>query len=105
MLTLDPRIEQGLLESLRPTEGGLQLLIDTARAEALMDELNRLAEAAEQRGVSPVVVCSPQLRMPLRRLLQMAVPRLAVLSYTEIAKCALRIESMGVVSGAYSIAA
>jgi flagellar biosynthesis protein FlhA len=105
VLTLDPRIEQGLLESLRPTESGLHLLIDTARAEALMDELNRLAEAAEQRGVNPAVVCSPQLRMPLRRLLQMAVPRLPVLSYTEIAKSALRIETMGVVNGAYSIAA
>ena len=105
VLTLDPRIEQGLLESLRPTDSGLQLLIDTPRAEALMNELTRLAEAAEQRGVNPAVVCSPQLRMPLRRLLQMAVPRLPVLSYTEIAKSALRIETMGVVSGAYSIAA
>jgi flagellar biosynthesis protein FlhA len=105
VLTLDPRIEQGLLESLRPTENGLQLLIDTPRAESLMDELNRLAEAAEQRGMNPVVVCSPQLRLPLRRLLAMAVPRLPVLSYTEIAKCALRIETMGVVSGAYAIAA
>jgi flagellar biosynthesis protein FlhA len=105
VITLDPRLEQGLLESLRPTDSGLQLLIETARAEALMDELNRLAEAAEQHGVNPVVVVSPQLRMALRRLLVVAVPRLPVLSYSEIAKCALRIETVGVVNGAYSIAA
>ncbi len=43
--------------------------------------------------------------MPLRRLVVVTVPRLPVLSYTEIAKCALRIETVGVVNGAYSIAA
>jgi flagellar biosynthesis protein FlhA len=105
VVTLDPRLEQSLLESLRPTEDGLQLLIDTGRAEALVGELGQVAEAAEQRGVNPVVVCSPQLRMALRRLLVVAVPRLPVLSYSEIAKCALRIETVGVVNGAYAIAA
>jgi flagellar biosynthesis protein FlhA len=105
VVTFDPRLEQSLLESLRPTENGLQLLVDTPRAEAMVEELNQLAEAAEQRGANPVVVCSPQLRLALRRLLQMAVPRLPVMSYSEIAQCALRVETVGVVNGAYSIAA
>jgi flagellar biosynthesis protein FlhA len=105
VITLDPRLEQALLESLRPTDSGLQLLIDTGRAESMAEELNQLAEAAEQRGVNPVVVCSPQLRLALRRLLQMAVPRLPVLSYSEIAQSALRVESVGVVNSVYSIAA
>jgi flagellar biosynthesis protein FlhA len=105
VIALDPRLEQSLLESLRPTDNGMQLLVDTARAETMLEELNQLAEASEQRGGNPVVVCSPQLRMALRRLLQMAVPRLPVLSYSEIAQCALRVETVGVVSGAYSIAA
>jgi flagellar biosynthesis protein FlhA len=104
-ITLDPRLEQSLLESLRPTENGMQLLVDTGRAEIMVEELNQLAETSEQHGGNPVVVCSPQLRMPLRRLLQMAVPRLPVLSYSEISQCALRVETVGVVNGAYSIAA
>jgi flagellar biosynthesis protein FlhA len=105
VVTLDPRLEQSLLETLRPTENGLQLLVDTGRAEAIVAELNQLVEAAEQHGANPVVVCSPQLRLALRRLLQLAVPRLPVVSYSEIAQCALRIETVGVVNGAYSIAA
>ncbi|WP_205864453.1 flagellar biosynthesis protein FlhA [Planosporangium mesophilum] len=105
VVTLDPRLEQSLLESLRPTEAGLQLLVDTGRAEIMVAELTQLCETAEQRGLSPVVVCSPQLRLALRRLLQMAVPRLPVLSYSEIAQSALRVETVGVVNGAYSIAA
>jgi flagellar biosynthesis protein FlhA len=104
-ITLDPRLEQSMLEALRPTESGMQLLIDTARAESVLADLSRLCESAEERGVTPVLVCSPQLRAPLRKLVLMAVPRLPVLSYSEIAGCTLRIETIGVVNGAYPVAA
>jgi len=104
-ITLEPRLEQSLLESLRPTDSGLQLLVDPIRAESLISDLSRILEAAEQQGTTPVVVVSPQLRMPLRRLVSVAVPRLPILSYAEIAKCTFRIETVGVVSGAHSIAA
>jgi flagellar biosynthesis protein FlhA len=104
-ITLEPRLEQSMLESLRPTDAGLQLLVDPHRVEALISDLSRLLESAEQQGTTPVVVVSPQLRMPLRRLVAVAVPRLPILSYAEIAKCTFRIETVGVVSGAHSIAA
>ncbi|MGI5236643.1 flagellar biosynthesis protein FlhA [Dactylosporangium sp. CA-139066] len=104
-ITLDPRLEQQLLESIRPTDVGLQLLIDTARAESIIADFERLTEQGEERGVSPVVVCSPQLRTPLRRLVQIGLPRLPVLSYSEIAGSTLRIETIGVVNGAYPVAA
>ncbi|WP_238016266.1 flagellar biosynthesis protein FlhA [Dactylosporangium sp. AC04546] len=104
-ITLEPRLEQQLLESLRPTDTGLQVLIDTARAESMLADLTRLTEQGEERGVSPVLVCSPQLRSPLRKLVQMALPRLPVLSYSEIAGSTLRIETIGVVNGAYPVAA
>ncbi len=104
-ITLDPRLEQSLLEALRPTESGLQLLIDTARAESMLADVTRLSESGQARGVNPVLVCSPQLRAPLRKLILMTAPRLPVLSYSEIAGCTLRIETIGVVSGAYPVAA
>jgi flagellar biosynthesis protein FlhA len=104
-ITLDPRLEQSLLESLRPTDSGLQVLIDGQRAESLIGDLSRLLEASEQQGATPVLVVSPQMRMPLHRLVSVAVPRLPILSYSEIAKCSFRIETVGMVSGAYPIAA
>ena len=105
VLTFDPRLEHSLLEALHPSDQGMRLLIDTGRAEDLVADAARQAEAAEQRGLSPVLVCSPQLRMPLHRLLKVSVPRLPVLSYSEIADCSGRIETVGVVSGANAIAA
>jgi flagellar biosynthesis protein FlhA len=105
VLTLEPRLEQALLESLAPGESGVRLTIDSQRAESMVADAGRQSEYVEQQGHTPVLVCSPQLRMPLHRLLVLAVPRLPVLSYSEIAGCTARIESMGVVSGAYAIAA
>jgi flagellar biosynthesis protein FlhA len=105
VITLEPRIEQQLLEALHPTEQGVRLMIDGSRAEELIGEAARIAERVEQRGLSPVLVCSPQLRLPLYRLVKAGVPRLPVLSYSELAECPCRVETMGVVSGAHAIVA
>ncbi|MBN1173654.1 MAG: flagellar biosynthesis protein FlhA [Micromonosporaceae bacterium] len=104
-ITFEPRLEQMMLESLRPSEQGIQLQIDPGRADAIVTELTGMLESAEQMGISPVLVCSPQLRTPLQRLVRMAVSRLPVLSYTELSGSSLRIETMGVVSGVYQVAA
>jgi flagellar biosynthesis protein FlhA len=105
VITLDPMLEQGLLESLRPSETGAFMAIDGMRAEAIDSEAARLVEAAEQQGVTPVLACSPQLRLPLMRLLKAGSRRVAVLSYTEISGSTAQIETMGVVNGAYAGAA
>jgi flagellar biosynthesis protein FlhA len=105
VITLDPMLEQGLLESLRPSENGPFMAIDGMRAEAMVSEAGRLVEAAEQQGMTPVLACSPQLRLPLMRLLRAGSRRVQVLSYSEISGSTAQIETMGVVNGAYAGAA
>jgi flagellar biosynthesis protein FlhA len=105
VITLDPMLEQGLLESLRPSDTGAFMAIDGMRAEAIVSEASRLVEAAEQQGMSPVLACSPQLRLPLMRLLRAGSRRVQVLSYSEISGSTAQIETMGVVNGAYAGAA
>ncbi|MFC4067268.1 flagellar biosynthesis protein FlhA [Actinoplanes subglobosus] len=105
VITLDPMLEQGLLESLRPSDTGAFMAIDGMRAEAIVSEASRLAEAAEQQGLNPVLACSPQLRLPLMRLLRAGSRRVQVLSYSEISGSTAQIETIGVVNGAYAGAA
>ncbi|MEU7903124.1 flagellar biosynthesis protein FlhA [Actinoplanes sp. NPDC049118] len=102
VITLDPMLEQGLLESLRPSETGAFMAIDGMRAEAMVTEAGQLVEAAEQQGITPVLACSPQLRLPLMRLLRAGSRRVQVLSYSEISGSTAQIETMGVVNGAYA---
>jgi len=105
VITLDPRIEQALLQSLRVTEAGPQLVLEPSHAEVMIGDVARLATQAEDRGASAVLACAPQLRAPLYRLVHIAVPRLAVLSYSELAGGTHRIDTVGVVNSGYSIAA
>ncbi|MEV8507324.1 flagellar biosynthesis protein FlhA [Actinoplanes sp. NPDC051475] len=105
VITLEPMLEQGLLESLRPSDTGAFMAIDGMRAEAIVTEAGQLVETAEQSGITPVLACSPQLRLPLMRLLRAGSRRVQVLSYSEISGSTAQIETMGVVNGAYAGAA
>ncbi|NHC47122.1 flagellar biosynthesis protein FlhA [Motilibacter aurantiacus] len=102
--TLDPRLEQAMFESMVAGDGGTHILLDAMRAEAVTNRLAQMAELAEQRGTTPVLVCSPQVRSAVRRLTRNAAPRVPVLSYGEVTG-QLRIETMGVVDDAHAPAA
>jgi flagellar biosynthesis protein FlhA len=104
VLTLDPVLEHGLLERLRTGDGGAALALPAHEVEALCEDAAATLARAEQTGRSPVLVCSPALRPALRRLLAGALPRLVVLSYGEVSG-PLRIETMGVITGAHAAAA
>jgi len=99
VLTFDPMLEQSLLEAVRQSEQGWYLLLDGARVEAIVGDAIRATEAAERAGRTPVLVCSPQLRAAVRRLIAPTLPRLAVLSYNEVPG-GLNIDPLGVVTGA-----
>lgn len=97
IITIDPMTEQRLLEALRPGEGGSYLALDPALGEQLAHEIAQLAENAERQGFQPALVCSPQLRASLHRMVQAAAPRVPVLSYAELGP-QLTLETLGVVN-------
>jgi flagellar biosynthesis protein FlhA len=102
VLTLEPAFEQRLLESIRPSDAGAVLALDAGTVDALVHGCGGLLEEAERSGQSPVLVCSTQVRGALARLMRQVLPRLPVISYTEVSRTA-QIESLGVVSGAVAI--
>jgi flagellar biosynthesis protein FlhA len=102
VLTLDPAFEQRLLEAVRPSEGGQVLALDAGTVDALINGCTGLLGDAERLGLTPVLVCSPQVRAALSRLMRQILPRLPVISYTEVSRTA-QIESLGVVNGAVAI--
>jgi flagellar biosynthesis protein FlhA len=104
VLTFDPLLEQTLLEALRTGESGGFLMLDAEYAERLALEAARLAEQVEQTGDHPVLVCAQPLRLPVRRLVESAAPRLPVLSYAELGG-QLNIVPVGVVNVVHAPAA
>jgi len=103
VLTIDPRMQQSLLESVRPAETGVQLLPGPEVAEALVTDVARQYQSALERGLRPVLACAPQIRLPLRRLIATTVPDLPVLSYSEISNNASAVDTVGVIADARAV--
>jgi flagellar biosynthesis protein FlhA len=97
VLTVEARLQQTLLESVRPTEGGAQLVIEPDLAEAMIARISELYRAESARGHKPVLVCAAPVRMPLRRLIRLSVPDLPVMSYPELSLASVSINAVGVI--------
>ncbi|MGZ6827497.1 MAG: flagellar biosynthesis protein FlhA, partial [Mycobacteriales bacterium] len=103
-LTLDPLLEQSLLEACRTGDSGTWLALDPIRMEALVTGIGEAVRSAEAAGHRPAVVCSAQLRPAVRRLLVGGRPDLPVLAYTELSR-SLTVEPVGVIHLAQRAAA
>ncbi|MEI5675450.1 MULTISPECIES: flagellar biosynthesis protein FlhA [Nocardioides] len=97
VISFEPQFEQRMLESLRPSDQGSMIVLDPLTAQAAVGSVAQLMVDAENRGIRPVLVCAPQLRTAVRRLVHTAVDRLPVLAYTELTGTA-QVRSAGVVS-------
>jgi flagellar biosynthesis protein FlhA len=96
VLTLDPLLEHGLVDAIRPTETGAVLAADPETTERLMASVTHAVRTVEQSGMRPVLLCSGGLRSPLRRLLRTVDPDLAVLSYAELDRT-VPVDAIGVI--------
>ena len=98
VIMIDPVLEQSLVEGLRPTEFGSQILHRRATGSKRSSARSRPALAAiESQGFSAVLVCAPALRPAFRRLVSAQVNGVPVLSYQEATVSNIQIETVGVV--------
>jgi len=97
VMTLEPSLEGRLRDCVQPTASGLQLAIDTAFASALLREVGAQAEQMATMGYLPVILCSSQIRLPLRRLIERSMQSVACIAYNEVAS-GVSVEAVAVVS-------
>jgi len=84
-LTLSPAVEGSLLSSVQRTEEGPVLVLSPAAVETFLRTLAAQMESMASRGHQPLLLCSPQVRWPLRRLIERNFTNLTLLSYRELA--------------------
>ncbi|GAB2742862.1 flagellar biosynthesis protein FlhA [Sinomonas soli] len=97
VVTVEPVLEQTLVQDLRPGETGTQLVMDPGKLDAILTSLSSAVAAAESAGRAAVLVCAPMLRPALRRLVPHPPAGVPVLSYAEVTSAELAIETIGVV--------
>jgi len=96
-ITLDPRLEQKILESVQRTDRGAVLALDPRIGQQVLAALSKEIEKVLGQGMAPLVLCSPALRPFLRRLLEKALPTLTIISYNELLP-RIEVQSVGIVS-------
>ncbi len=98
VLTLDPRLEEFVAASIKRTEHTTYLAIEPKKQQAIMNRIAQEVERVAAMGEVPIILCSSQIRMHLRKLTERSMPQLVILSYNEIAP-EVEIETQGVVAG------
>ena len=83
VLHLDPRIENQMATSI--AQGSNHgLIVEPRTAEALMKNLIALTDRMHREGRAPVLLCGQQLRRHLKGFTQRTLPKLSILSTSEI---------------------
>ncbi|MBT9135722.1 MAG: Flagellar biosynthesis protein FlhA [Firmicutes bacterium] len=94
-VTLHPRTEQNMLESVANSGNG-HILLEPAKLHLFFDRLGKQGERLQNQGRQPVVLCPSRLRLPLRRLTMRHFPQYVFISPSEVA-AGTSIETLGVV--------
>lgn len=84
VLSLDPSIENQILAGLAARSGPSTLGVEPRLAEKLLRHLGQLSGKMHLEGRAPVLLCSPEVRRPMRTLTRRSIPKLAILSVNEI---------------------
>jgi flagellar biosynthesis protein FlhA len=84
VITIDPKLEQQLTQSVRQSPTEVALIIEPKLARHVMDSLSKFVQQMLAAGQQPIVLCAPQLRLAFRRFFEATFSNLAVLSYSEI---------------------
>lgn len=84
VLSLNPRVEAQIADNIRRSEGAGQFVIEPRLAEQLLRKLVPMTEAMAQQSLAPVLLCGPEIRRHLKAFTRRSVPRLAVVSVSEV---------------------
>lgn len=98
VITLDPKVEQDIMGSIKQTEQGAYLTMDPERIRGIMNSLETEIAKLEELGKTPIVVTSPIVRMYFKKMSEDYVKDLVVVSYNEI-ESDVELQSIGMVTG------
>lgn len=97
VITLNPKIEQEIMGSVKQTEQGAYLNLDPERTRKIMDSLGKEVQKLENLGKNPIIITSPIVRMYFKRLTEDYYKDLIVVSYNEI-ESNVELQSVGMVT-------
>ncbi|MBQ6844598.1 MAG: flagellar biosynthesis protein FlhA [Agathobacter sp.] len=97
VVTLDPKIEQEIMSSVKQTEQGAYLTLDPEKTRAIMNSVEVEIQKLESLGKSAIIITSPIVRMYFKKLTEDYFKDLIVVSYNEV-ETNVELQSVGMVT-------
>jgi flagellar biosynthesis protein FlhA len=94
IFTLPSKIEQFIAENIQETDEGRELVLDPQSAQKILKAIMQKVEELVGKGIPPVLVVSPPIRLPIRKFIERFIPNLNIISHNEISEN-VTIESLG----------
>ena len=96
-ISVDPKIEQEIMGSVKQTEQGAYLTLDPERTKAIMASVEEEVAKLENMGKPAIIMTSPIVRMYFKKLTEDYFKDLTVLSYNEV-ESNVELQSVGMVT-------
>lgn len=97
VVTLDPKIEQEIMGSIKQTEQGAYINLEPEKTQSILNSVKEEMEKMEELGKNPIIVTSPIVRMYFKQLTSEQFNDLIVVSYNEI-DTDVELQSIGMVT-------
>ncbi len=97
VVTLDPKAEQEIMNSVKQTEQGAYLTLTPEKTKSIMKSVEEQVGKLESLGKSPIIITSPIVRAYFKRLTQDYFKDLVVVSYNEV-ESNVELQSVGMVT-------
>ncbi len=98
-ITLDPRLEQSLMQRIQRSHFETTLALDPHTAQFLLRELTIRSNSMAEQGLSPLAIVTSELRLAFKRFFEPSLPKLSVLSYQELPS-QTEIQNVGIITPA-----
>jgi flagellar biosynthesis protein FlhA len=98
VFTIDPRLEETMINSVHQSEYGSFLALDPQLGEKVLGQVGEHMANFRKMEKPAVSLCSPRLRTHFKKFTERNYPTLTVLSYNEIVP-QVKVQSIGVISG------
>ncbi|MHA6251279.1 flagellar biosynthesis protein FlhA [Oceanobacillus sp. CAU 1775] len=97
VITVSGKVEKLIAENIQQTEHGNFLSLDPEQQQDVITTIHKEVEKLSLQVDTPIILCSPAIRMYLKQLLERFLPQVVVLSYNEL-EPNVQVQSAGVVN-------
>jgi len=96
VFTINPRLEETMINSIHQSEYGSFLALEPQLGEDVLSQIKDFMTSFSRMDKQPVSLCSPRLRTHFKRFTERNYPSLSVLSYNEVIP-QVKVQSIGVI--------